>query len=131
ILIDGISSLDLSSSDPDHAVTINPLTAQRIEVLHGPGALIYTPSAIGGVVNVTDSRIPRSAPKDIEGQLVLNYGTAASERSGNLGIDLPLGGHFVAHADGAYSKYDDLHVGGYLLSEPLRQRALASPDADI
>ena len=36
VLVDGISSLDLSSSDPDHAVAINPLTAERIEVLHGP-----------------------------------------------------------------------------------------------
>ena len=131
ILVDGISSLDLSSSDPDHAVSINPLTAERIEVLHGPGALLYTGSAIGGVVNVTDSRIPRKLPTDVDGQVVLNYGTAANERSGNLGVDVPLGGHFVAHADAAYSKYDDLHVGGYLLSEPLRQQALASPDAGV
>jgi len=65
VLVDGISSLDLSSSDPDHAVSINPLTAERIEVLHGPGALLYTGSAIGGVVNVTDSRIPRKAPGDV------------------------------------------------------------------
>ena len=131
VLIDGISTLDLSSSDPDHAVSINPLTAERIEVLHGPGAILYTPSAVGGVVNVTDSRIPRSFPKEIDGQLVLNYGSAANERSGNLAVNVPLGGHFVAHADGAYSKYDDLHVGGYLLSEPLRRQALASPDPDI
>ena len=131
ILVDGISSLDLSSSDPDHAVSINPLTAERIEVLHGPGALLYTGSAIGGVVNVTDSRIPRKLPTDVDGQVVLNYGTAANERSGNLGVDVPLGRHFVAHADAAYSKYDDLHVGGYLLSEPLRQQALASPDAGV
>src|SRR6266536_2530448 len=33
ILVDGIGSLDLSASDPDHAVAINPLTAERIEVL--------------------------------------------------------------------------------------------------
>jgi iron complex outermembrane receptor protein len=131
VLIDGISSLDLSASDPDHAVTINPLTAQRIEVLHGPGALLYTGSAIGGVVNVIDTRIPRSLPPDVDGELLLNYGTAANERSGNLGLDVPLGGHFVAHADGAYSKYDDLHVGGHLLAEPLRRQALASPDPDI
>ena len=131
ILIDGISSLDLSSSDPDHAVSINPLTAQSIEVLHGPGALLYTSSAIGGVVNVTDTRIPRKVPATTAGQLVLNYGSAANERSGNLGLDVPLGGHFVAHADGAYSKYDDLRVGGFLLSPPLRAQALASPDADI
>src|SRR5947209_5661951 len=131
VLVDGISSLDLSSSDPDHAVTINPLTVQRVEVLHGPGALLYAPSAIAGVVNVIDTRIPRSVPARVGGDLLLNYGTAADERSGNLGINVPLAGHFVAHADGAYSSYDDLSVGGYLLSEPLRARALASSDPDI
>jgi iron complex outermembrane receptor protein len=131
VLVDGISSLDLSATDPDHAVTINSLTAQRIEVLHGPGALLYTGSAIGGVVNVIDTRIPRSVPHDVDGDLLLNYGTAANERSANAGINVPLSGKFVAHADGAYSKYDDLHVGGYLLSEPLRRQALASADPDI
>jgi iron complex outermembrane receptor protein len=48
ILVDGIGSLDLSSSDPDHAVAINPLTAERIEVLRGPSALLFGSSAIGG-----------------------------------------------------------------------------------
>ncbi|MFL6835568.1 MAG: TonB-dependent receptor plug domain-containing protein, partial [Xanthobacteraceae bacterium] len=132
VLIDGISTLDLSATDPDHAVTINPLTAERIEVLHGPGALLYSSSVIGGVVNVTDTRIPRHVPdKPVAVDLMLNYGSAANERSGNIGVDVPLGGHFVVHADGAYSKYDDLHVGGYLLSKDLREQAEASPDAQI
>jgi iron complex outermembrane recepter protein len=131
VLVDGISSLDLSSTDPDHAVTINPLTAQRIEVLRGPSALLYGASAIAGVVNVIDTRIPRGIPKDVDADLLLNYGTAANERSGNAGVDIPLGGHFVAHADAAYSKYGDLHVGGFLLSKALRKQALASADADI
>lgn len=131
VLVDGISSLDLSATDPDHAVAINPMTAQRIEVLHGPGALLYAPSAIGGVVNVIDTRIPRSVPKEIDGNLLLNYGSAANERSGNATVDAPLGGHFVVHADGAYSKYDDLHIGGYVLAEQLREQALASSDPEI
>jgi iron complex outermembrane recepter protein len=132
VLVDGIGSLDLSSSDPDHAVAINPLTADRIEVLRGPSALLFGSSAIGGVVNVIDTRIPRRMPdKAVAVDAMLNYGTAANERSGSIGVDVPLGGHFVAHADGSYSKYDDLHVGGFLLSEPLRREALASPDPDI
>src|SRR3954447_22848726 len=132
ILVDGIGSLDLSSSDPDHAVAINPLTAERIEVLRGPSALLFGSSAIGGVVNVIDTRIPRKVPDGpiaVDG--LINYGTAANERSGNLGIDVPLGGHLVVHADGAYDKYDDLHIGGYVLSDALRKEALASPDPDI
>jgi len=131
VLIDGISSLDLSSSDPDHAVTINPITAERIEVLRGPAALLYLPSPIAGVVNVIDDRIPRRVPDGIKANALLNFGSAANERSGNLGLDVPLGGHFVAHVDGSYSKYDDLHVGGYLLSKDLREEAEANSDPEI
>jgi iron complex outermembrane receptor protein len=132
ILSAGIGSLDLSSSDPDHAVAINPLTAERIEVLRGPSALLFGSSAIGGVVNVIDTRIPRHVPDEpIAVDALLTYGSAANERSGNLSVDVPLGGNFVAHADGAYSKFDDLEVGGYLLSDALRAQALASPDPAI
>ena len=131
VLIDGISSLDLSSTDPDHAVTINPITAERIEVLRGPAALLYSSSTIAGVVNVIDDRIPRRVPENIHVDAIASYGSAANERSGNLGVDVPLGGHFVAHVDGSYSKYDDLHVGGFLLSKPLREQAAASPDPEI
>lgn len=132
ILVDGIGSLDLSSSDPDHAVAINPLTAQRIEVLRGPSALLFGSSAIGGVVNVIDTRIPRSVPTEpVHVDALVQYGSAAKERSANLSVDAPLGGNFVAHVDGAYSKFDDLEVGGFLLSKPLREEALVSPDPDI
>lgn len=132
ILVDGIGSLDLSASDPDHAVAINPLTAERIEVLRGPSALLFGSSAIGGVVNVIDTRIPRHLP---DGPVAVNalatYGSAANERSGSLSLDLPLGGHFVGHLDGSYSKYGDIDIGGYVLSDPLRRQALASPDPAI
>jgi len=132
VLVDGIGTLDLSSSDPDHQVTINPLTADRIEVLRGPSALLFGSSAIGGVVNVIDTRIPRSIPTEpIKVDALAAFGSAADERSGNISVDVPLGGHFVAHADGAYTKFDDLRIGGYVLSGPLREQALASPDPDI
>jgi len=132
ILSDGIGTLDMSSSDPDHQVTINPLTAERIEVLRGPSALLFGSSAIGGVVNVIDTRIPRSVPTGpVRVNALAEYGTAANERSANASVDVPVGSHFVVHADGAYSKYDDLEIGGFVLSKPLRQAALASPDPDI
>ena len=132
VLIDGIGSLDLSSSDPDHAVAINPLTADRIEVLRGPSALLFGSSAIGGVVNVIDTRIPRKVPTEpIKVNGLATYGSAANERSGNLSVDVPLGDHFVVHADGTYSKFDDLDIGGFVLSDPLREQAAASSDPAI
>ena len=132
ILTDGIGSLDLSSSSVDHAVAINPLTADRIEILRGPSALLFGSAAIGGVVNVIDSRIPRRYPErpaHVEGQL--GYGTAAHERSANLGLDVPLGSGFVVHADGNWSDSDDLRTGGYILSQDLRDEARASADPAI
>jgi len=132
ILTDGIGSLDLSSSGPDHAVAINPLTAERIEVLRGPSALLFGSSAIGGVVNVIDARIPRSRPSGpVGGDFLLSYGTAAKERVANGAIDVPLGGNFVAHVDGNWSKSDDLRTGGYILSRELREEAAASADSEI
>jgi iron complex outermembrane receptor protein len=132
VLTDGIGTLDLSSSGPDHAVSINPITAERIEVLRGPAALLFGSSAIGGVVNVIDSRIPRRVPENVVGVNVLaGYGTAANERFINGALNVPVAGHIVLHADGNWSKTDDLRTGGFILSKQLREEALASPDPEI
>ena len=64
ILANGGGSLDASSLSYDHAVAIDPMSIERIEVLRGPGALLYGGSAVGGVVNVIDNRIPREAQFD-------------------------------------------------------------------
>ncbi len=131
VLKDGIGSSDVSNTSVDHAVVISPLTADRIEVLRGPAALLYGSSAIGGVVNVIDSRIPRTVPDEaihIDG--IATYGSAAEERSGSARIDVPLG-KFVFHVDGSYSKTSDLRIGGFVLTPALRAAAVASGDADI
>ena len=132
VLTDGIGTLDLASSGPDHAIAINPLTAERIEVLRGPSALLFGSSAIGGVVNVIDTRIPRHLPEGgVGGDALLGYGSAADERLANGAVDASLGGNFVVHADGNWTKTDDLRTGGFILSKALREEALASPDPDI
>ena len=132
LLTDGIGSFDVSASSPDHAVALNPLTAERIEVLRGPSALLYGSSAIGGVVNIVDRRIPRREPDNAIGVAgLLSYGTAADERSANLSVDVPIASHFIVHADGNWSKSDDLETGGHLLTKALREEAAASPFPEI
>ncbi|GLV24566.1 TonB-dependent receptor [Sphingobium sp. Cam5-1] len=132
ILTDGIGSFDVSNTSVDHAVAINPLTADRIEVLRGPAALLYGSSAIGGVVNVIDSRIPRRVPDEpvhIDG--IANYGSAANERSGSAEIEAPVTDKIVVHFDGSYSKSGDLDTGNYILTPALRAQAAASGDPAI
>src|SRR3546814_14621408 len=63
VLTDGIGAFDVSNTSVDHAVAINPLLAERIEVVRGPSALLFGSSAIGGVVNVLDARSPRVVPE--------------------------------------------------------------------
>ncbi|MBL8645791.1 MAG: TonB-dependent receptor plug domain-containing protein, partial [Sphingosinicella sp.] len=48
VLTDGIGSIDVSNTSADHAVTIDPITAQRVEIIRGPASLLYGSSAIGG-----------------------------------------------------------------------------------
>ena len=132
VLTDGIGSFDVSNTSVDHAVVINPLTADRIEVLRGPSALLYGSSAIGGVVNVIDSRIPRHVPDEpmhVDG--IANYASAADERAVSGAVDVPVGGGFVGHVDASYTKTGDLRTGGYILSPALRAQAAASNDPDI
>ena len=132
VLSDGIGSFDVSNTSVDHAVVINPLTADRIEVLRGPASLLFGSSAIGGVVNVIDSRIPRSVPNEaIHVDAIGTYGTAANERSGGARIDLPVGEKLVFHLDGTYIKTGNLRTGGYILAPSVRAAALASGDPDI
>ncbi|MES2337735.1 MAG: TonB-dependent receptor [Pseudomonadota bacterium] len=127
VLTDGIGSIDVSNTSVDHAVIIDPLLAERIEVLRGPSALLFGSSAVGGVVNVIDTRIPRRLPEngyrlDATG----TYGSAADERSGGAAGDVAIGRHLVLHADGSYSRSGDLRTGdGFLLAPAARAAALS------
>lgn len=127
VLVDGIGSIDVSNTSVDHAPVVNPLLAERIEVLRGPQSLLYGASAIGGVVNVIDKRIPRTVPDEpVHVDALATYGSAADERSGAGSIDVPLGDRFVVHADGSYLKSGNMRIGGYALSPQARAQALAS-----
>jgi len=127
VLTDGIGSIDVSNTSADHAVIIDPLLAERIEVLRGPSVLQFGSSAIGGVVNVIDKRIPRRVPENgYSLDATATYGSAADERSLGAAGDAALGHNFVLHADGSYLKADDLRIGGFALTREAREQALAA-----
>lgn len=137
VLSNGIGSIDVSNTSVDHAPVVNPLLAQRIEVLRGPQSLLFGSSASGGVVNVIDRRIPDAVPDEaIHFGAMGGYGSAANERMVAASAEVPLGGNWVGHVDGSWLKTDDLRIGGHALTPELRATALASsllppdPDAD-
>lgn len=98
ILSNSGGSLDASNISFDHNPAIDPLAVERIEVLRGPAALLYGGTAIGGVVNVIDNRIPKSAILGVGGALAARIGGAQLE-SGLSGILEAGNGQFAVHAD--------------------------------
>ncbi len=130
LLQNGVGALDASSLSYDHAVPQDPLSADAIEVVRGPAALLYGGNATGGVVNTIDGRIPREMFSGIGGAIDAGYGSAANERSGAAKILLgPAGdgtqsgtqGGLVIHADVFSRRNDNLRIPGYAWSA--RQRA--------
>lgn len=129
VLTDGIGNIDASNTSVDHAVTIDALTTERIEVLRGPAVLLFGGSAVGGAVNAIDKRIPRAVPEEpVHIDALASYSSAAREYAGGASIDVPLGDRFVVHADGSYRNSADLRIGGFLLARPARAEALAFAD---
>ena len=113
ILQNSGANMDVSGLSNDHAVPIDPLTTERIEVLRGPATLLYGGSAIGGVVNVIDNRIARERTFDAKGGVMgkaeVRAGGAADERS--TGALVEMGNDkFVLHVDAFDRKTKNLRV---------------------
>lgn len=125
VLNDGLGAIDVSTTSPDHGVSVEPLLLDRIEVLRGPAVLLFGGGAIGGAVNALDKRIPRDVPnEEIHFDALSSYATAANEFGIAGSIDVPLTSNFVIHADGSFRNSGNLSVGGDILSAPLQAQQL-------
>jgi iron complex outermembrane receptor protein len=120
VLQDGVGTNDASNTSPDHAVAYDPLSTRRIEIVRGPATLLYGGNAVGGVVNVLDSRIPDSVPgRAVGGAFELAGGTVADEKQGALSLDGGRG-RFAWHADGFARDAGDIAIPGLAESAALR-----------
>lgn len=109
ILQDGQRTGDLSTQSADHAVTINPAAAQRIEVVRGPATLLYGSNAIGGLVNVITENIPTKAYQGTAGNATFDVGSAAKEAG--AAADVRVGdGRFALHAGGGGRRSGDVNT---------------------
>jgi len=125
-LIDGIGTIDASNTSDDHAVAVDPLTAERIEVLRGPAVLLYGSQAIGGAVNIIDKRIPRRLPTEpIHVDALAGFDSVNDQYQLGASLDAPLGGGFAAHLGGSWREAGDLSIPGYVVSDALRTDLLA------
>ena len=118
ILNNGGGLLDASSLSYDHSVAADPISIERIEVLRGPGALQYGGSAVGGVVNVIDNRIPREALFDekggVSGKVDLSLGTGNKEKSAGVLVEAGTN-RYAIHVDAMNRDTKDVTVPIYIV----------------
>jgi iron complex outermembrane receptor protein len=99
VLEEGVGTGDVSNVSPDHAVSVEPSSAEQIEIVRGPATLLYGSNAVGGVVNIISARVPsRVTAQAITGTADLRYATAAEEKMNAVNLDGGRG-HFAWHAD--------------------------------
>jgi len=106
---DGIQTTDLSATSPDHAVSVEPFTIDRIEVIRGPKVLLNNSTTMGGVVNIIRDEIPKEIPGKFSGNAGF-YGESVN--TGYLGggvAQLPLG-KFVLRAEATTRNAKDLRT---------------------
>ncbi len=120
VLETGVGAGDASTTSPDHAVSIDPMAAERIEVLRGPATLLYGSSAVGGVVNIIDSRIPSELPDGkLAGTVELRGGSVADERGGAAKLE-GAAGRLAWHVDYLKRETDDYEIPGFAESQAFR-----------
>ena len=112
VLQDGERAGDLSSSSPDHALSVDPLTASRIEVVRGPASLLYGNNALGGVVNVISNDIPTSVPTHLEGYVAAQGESVNPGGAVSAALTAPLGGAGAITVRGGGRRVGDVRVGG-------------------
>ena len=119
MLEDGADALDASALSADHAVSIEGLAADQIEILKGPATLLYGNGAVGGLVNVVTHRVPTERLEGLSGTAEIRGDTALAERSVATRLDAGAG-NFAFHLDAFHRDTGDLHIPGLALTPALR-----------
>ena len=127
VLTNALDSLDASALSEDHAVSVDGILAERVEIVRGPATLLYGSGAAGGLVNVVDNRIlERRLDVPFGGAVSLGSDSATGKRSGAgrvaFGTD-----NIAFHLD--YSRLDTDNIEIPDFAESALLRALEEEEA--
>ena len=115
ILQNSSENIDVSTLSPDHAVTVDPALAKQVEVIRGPSTLLFGAGTVGGLVNVTDSKLPTALPeKGYEANVGLRYNTGSDEKLATAGVTLGLGDQVALRVEGLKREANDYIAPDYV-----------------
>lgn len=108
--INGTDSADVSAMSSDHAPMVDAANADAVEVIYGPNTLRFGSGAMGGVINMADSRFHETTLNGIEGQIESSMSTADDGTSISASTDMGTG-QWVLHLDGFSRSSDNFRAG--------------------
>jgi iron complex outermembrane receptor protein len=99
IFTNGLPALDASAVSYDHNAPINPLAINKVEILRGPQALLYSGGAAGGIIKTESDAIAMQPVHGVSGRVQTQGNTGAKETSGAASVDAG-NGLYALHVDG-------------------------------
>jgi len=109
VLENGERMGDLSETAADHAIAMDPLAADKIEIVRGPASLLYGSSALGGVVNIFNEDIPRYWSRGASGTLALQ-GASMNNSAAGFGRIMYGSSHWVTTGRISYRSAGDIRT---------------------
>ena len=101
ILQNGGSTTDVSEFGEDHIVGFDPMLIDKIEIIKGPGTLLYGNNGFAGVVNIINPLIAVDKPiTDQNMEANFGYRTSGGELKGSLKASQSVG-NFTARLTGS------------------------------
>jgi iron complex outermembrane receptor protein len=121
VLQNSLGTLDASTQSLDHAIPVDTLTIDQVEIVRGPMSLLYGSSAVGGIVNLVTNRIHYEYEEGFfskfftQGETVNNGLSSAAHL--NYGMN-----KWMFHVDGSTRNLGDVEIPGYARSSELRKQ---------
>ena len=108
--INGTDSADVSAMSSDHAPMVDAANADQLEVIYGPNTLRFGSGAMGGVINMADSRFHEVPLHGYQGRVQSSISSA--NEGTNLSTSFDVGqGRWVMHVDGFARSSENFQAG--------------------
>jgi len=119
ILVDGVrmNNATFRAGPNQYFNLVDPGIVERIEVLRGPGSVLWGSDAIGGVINIVTKSADAVTYNYVDGTSTQRFSSADLGYYGRLNVEgsVERAGVF---AGGGYGNFNDLDTGGDLGRQP-------------
>lgn len=121
VLQNSLGTLDASTQSLDHAIPVDVLTIEQIEVVRGPMSLLYGSSAVGGVVNLVTNRIHTEYEEGFFSQGLVQGETVNNGLSSALHLNYGKD-KWMFHVDGSTRNLQDQKIAAHARGGEARKK---------